>query len=106
MISPRKEELVQRLQALAFWLVFGAAVSVLWLALPVQAAQDTAVAQAAAASAPQGGEPAVRITVTGQKETATSPVKGYAAKRGATATKTDTPLTERPQAISVITRDQ
>ncbi|WP_371998725.1 TonB-dependent siderophore receptor (plasmid) [Tistrella mobilis] len=34
------------------------------------------------------------------------PVAGFVATRGATATKTDTPLIETPQTISVVTRDQ
>ncbi|MGJ7608713.1 TonB-dependent siderophore receptor [Variovorax sp. LT1R20] len=47
------------------------------------------------------------VTVTSDaEESATGPVTGFVAKRGATATKTDTPLIETPQAISVITRDQ
>lgn len=39
-------------------------------------------------------------------ETALGPVKGYIASRSATGTKTDTPLIEVPQSISVVTRDQ
>lgn len=39
-------------------------------------------------------------------ETATGPVEGYVAKRSATATKTDTPILETPQSISVVPRDQ
>ncbi len=39
-------------------------------------------------------------------ETATGPVNGYVAKRTATATKTDTPIVETPQSVSVITADQ
>ena len=48
------------------------------------------------------------ITVQGETEaeTATGPVKGFVAKRAISATKTDTPLIETPQAISVVTRDQ
>src|SRR5690606_35866086 len=47
------------------------------------------------------------ITVQGGVlETATGPVQGYAAQRSATATKTDTPLIETPQSITVVTRDQ
>jgi len=47
------------------------------------------------------------ITVTGDAvESATGPVTGFVARRGGTATKTDTPLIETPQAISVVTRDQ
>lgn len=50
--------------------------------------------------------PAVRVEATAEKETATSPVTGYKAKNAATATKTDTPLVETPQAVTVITKDQ
>ena len=39
-------------------------------------------------------------------EVATGPVAGYVATRTATATKTDTPLLETPQSVSVVTRDQ
>ena len=39
-------------------------------------------------------------------ETATGPVKGIVATRSATGTKTDTPLIETPQSISVITADR
>jgi iron complex outermembrane receptor protein len=48
------------------------------------------------------------VTVQGQtsNETATGPVVGYRAKRSATASKTNTPLAETPQSISVITRQQ
>ena len=46
------------------------------------------------------------VQVTGSQETATGPVIGYAARRSATGTKTDTSLRETPQAITVIPRDQ
>lgn len=46
--------------------------------------------------------PEVRV----EGETARGPVRGTVATRSATATKTDTPLIETPQAITVITRDQ
>lgn len=39
-------------------------------------------------------------------ERANGPVTGYLATRSATGTKTDTPLLETPQAISIVTRDQ
>ena len=39
-------------------------------------------------------------------ESAYGPVVGYVAKRSATAMKTDTPIQEVPQSISVVTRDQ
>jgi iron complex outermembrane receptor protein len=59
-----------------------------------------------AASAPETVMPVIRATATGVKETATSPVPGYVARRSATATKTDTPLNEVPQSVTVITADQ
>lgn len=49
------------------------------------------------------------LTIEGQGgyvETATGPVDGYVATRSATGTKTDTPLIETPQSISVISRQQ
>lgn len=39
-------------------------------------------------------------------ETAYGPVEGYVATRAATASKTDTPLIELPQSVSVVTRDE
>lgn len=39
-------------------------------------------------------------------ETATSPVHGYIATRSGTGTKTDTPLRETPQSISVVTAER
>jgi iron complex outermembrane receptor protein len=46
------------------------------------------------------------VEVTGEAETATSPVDGYVAHRSATGTKTDTLLIETPQSISVIPRQR
>jgi iron complex outermembrane receptor protein len=46
------------------------------------------------------------VTVTGRIESPNGPVEGFIAHRSATATKTDTPLLETPQAISVIGREQ
>lgn len=47
------------------------------------------------------------ITVEGQRrESAWGPVKGFVATRSATATKTDAPIIETPQAISVVTKEQ
>lgn len=45
------------------------------------------------------------IVVEDEGETATGPVDGYVASRSASGTKTDTPLIETPQSISVVTRD-
>lgn len=39
-------------------------------------------------------------------QSAYGPVSGYVAKASSTATKTDTPIIETPQSISVVTRDQ
>jgi iron complex outermembrane receptor protein len=41
-----------------------------------------------------------------ETETALGPVRGYTASRSATASKTDTPILETPQSISVVTKDQ
>jgi iron complex outermembrane receptor protein len=46
------------------------------------------------------------VTAEAEAQTATGPVDGYVAERGMAGTKTDTPLIETPQSISVITRDQ
>lgn len=46
------------------------------------------------------------IAVEAEPENATGPISGYAAKRSASATKTDTPILEIPQSISVIGRDE
>ncbi|MFN4163897.1 MAG: TonB-dependent siderophore receptor [Ferrovibrio sp.] len=60
---------------------------------------------------PRGGDAAVLPPVTvearsGQAETATDSIEGYVAGRARTGTKTDTPLLETAQSISVIPRDQ
>jgi iron complex outermembrane receptor protein len=61
-------------------------------------------ASAAAAAAPQP-QPASEGAVT-RPETATGPVNGYNATRTATGIKTDTPLKEIPQSISVVGAEQ
>ncbi|MBS0221419.1 MAG: TonB-dependent siderophore receptor [Proteobacteria bacterium] len=61
----------------------------------------------AAAGQPADAVQLAPVVVQGARpETATGPVKGFVAHQSATATKTDTPLLETPQAISVISRDQ
>jgi len=50
--------------------------------------------------------PEVKVSSTKVSETAVGPVKGYVAKRSATGSKTDTLITETPQSISVVTRDE
>ncbi|MDQ2823710.1 MAG: TonB-dependent siderophore receptor [Pseudomonadota bacterium] len=47
-----------------------------------------------------------RVLVTGNADTAATPVKGYRAKRSVAATKTDTRLAETPQSVTVVTMDQ
>ncbi|MBD9384749.1 TonB-dependent siderophore receptor [Achromobacter sp. K91] len=77
--------------------------------LPAAAALAACMGAAAQAQPAASGEPATilpAVQVTGTGETATSPVEGYVATRSATATKTDTPLSETPQAITVIPREQ
>ncbi|MBN8872360.1 MAG: TonB-dependent siderophore receptor [Rhodospirillales bacterium] len=46
------------------------------------------------------------VAVEGTAEQARGPVQGYVAHRSDAGTKTDTPLIETPQSISVVTRDQ
>ena len=56
-----------------------------------------------------GAAPAGAIsldTIDVQGESATGPVQGYVANRSVTGTKTDTPLIEVPQSISVIGAEQ
>lgn len=50
--------------------------------------------------------PAVQVHGVSIDETANGPVPGYVARRSATGTKTDTPLLETPQSISVIGREE
>lgn len=69
-----------------------------------------AVTQARDALAQEATAPAVLgpITVEGSKaaDTATSPLRGYVPGRTATGAKTDTPLEEVPQSVSVIGREE
>lgn len=58
-----------------------------------------------AAIVPPGGTLEV-IDVQGKQESAWGPVDGFVATRSATGTKTDTPIIETPQSISVVPRDQ
>lgn len=62
----------------------------------------------AAAQSPEPARslPEVRVDADAEPETATTPVIGYKARNATTATKTDTPLKETPQAVTVVTRDQ
>ena len=79
-------------------------------AAPVQKKAAKRKAAAKTKSGPQvsGPAPAPKPTNTNNRagETATGPVKGIVAPRSATGTKTDTPLIETPQSVSVITADR
>ena len=67
-------------------------------------AKQSEPTQAAAAPVP-AASPA-GLTGVPQPETATGPVSGYAATRSATGMKTDTPLNETPQSVSVVGAEQ
>lgn len=71
-------------------------------------AQQQEQAAPATATAPAAEKALAPVTVSagGEAENPTAPVSGFVAQRALSATKTDTPLIETPQAISVITRDQ
>jgi len=74
------------------------------LAALIAGGAGTALAQNASA-APAGA--AIGLdTIEVQGERAGGPVNGYVARRSDTATKTDTPIMETPQSITVVTRDQ
>lgn len=66
------------------------------------------LAAGAQAAAAQSVTELREINVEGRlaAETADGPVDGYVATRTATGTKTDTPLIETPQSISIVTRDE
>ncbi len=53
-----------------------------------------------------GSLPAVQVTAAAERESGNGPVPGYAARISGTATKTDTPLIEVPQSVSVIGREE
>ncbi|MFY0475757.1 TonB-dependent siderophore receptor [Achromobacter marplatensis] len=46
------------------------------------------------------------VTVSGMADSALAPTVGYVARASVSATKTDTPLIETPQSVSVVTREQ
>jgi len=61
----------------------------------------------AQANAPSAAEIQLEtVVVTGQAESATGPVNGYVATRTTSGSKTDTPILETPQAVSVVGREQ
>jgi iron complex outermembrane recepter protein len=79
-----------------------AAAPITFAALP-----PPARAQQAPAPTAEGGAIALpEIEVEAQRERATDRVRGYVARQSLTGSKTDTPILEIPQSVSVITRDQ
>src|SRR3990167_857673 len=72
-------------------------------ALVKQAPPQASVAAPKSAEAVQ---PVVTVKAAAERETATGPVAGYAARRSATATKTDVPLLETPQSIAIVGAEQ
>lgn len=72
------------------------------------AAIDGHVFVVKAASAAPGAQtlPLVTVTAGAEQETAASPGDGYLARRSAAGSKTDTPIIETPQSISVVTKQQ
>ncbi|MGP9594833.1 TonB-dependent siderophore receptor, partial [Halomonas sp. AOP42-C2-25] len=84
-----------------------------WLttAIAVAACSSSAFAQEVDQTTSPGSEssstlPTVRVTESRIYEEATGPVQGIAATRSATGTKTDTPIIETPQSISVVSSEE
>jgi iron complex outermembrane receptor protein len=76
-------------------------------AAPLPEVRVTAPRRQVRRAAPVAPAPQAATNPTPQQtETALGPVRGYTASRSATASKTDTPILETPQAISVVTQDQ
>lgn len=77
------------------------------LALSMQAASlAIAQEQVPAADAVHHSLPVVTVSGSSGPESPTGPVRGFVAKQSQTATKTDTPIIDTPQSITVITRDR
>ncbi|MFC3608858.1 TonB-dependent siderophore receptor [Stutzerimonas tarimensis] len=74
------------------------------LSLPGLLASGTLLGLVSAGAQAQDTGSAVleTMTITTEQETATGPVTGYRAQRSASATGTDTPISETPQSLSVI----
>jgi iron complex outermembrane receptor protein len=67
---------------------------------------DATVTPATTGSVVDGANLLEKITLQARMDSAWGPVEGYVANRSASGTKTDTPLIETPQSVSVITTDQ
>lgn len=75
-------------------------------AQPSRRAATTRTTRVTRAAANPQPAPAVPASGPGAGERANGPVRGFVATRTGTATKTDTPIIETPQSISVVTTDQ
>ena len=77
-------------------------------ALLLLPAGPAALAQEAQVPEPAASAPIAipQVNVEGRRATALDPVQGFTATRSTGGAKTDTPLLETPQAVSVITRDR
>lgn len=64
------------------------------------------IALEALPEAPPGSTTLAPLVIEGRAQRGTGPVEGYLASNSIGATKTDTPLIETPQSISVVTADQ
>ncbi|MCY1213671.1 TonB-dependent siderophore receptor [Variovorax sp. RO1] len=94
----------QRLLNASLVAAFGTATAFWSLSALAQGQQQPPSASTAAPSA--AGSTLPVVTVRDEPEVANGPVQGYVARRSATGTKTDTPLIETPQSISVIGREE
>ena len=72
---------------------------------PAPKRQSSSAASRLAAQRGQSAPDAAAAAVA-RAETATGPVRGYLANQSGTGTKTDTPLRETPQSITVVTADR
>lgn len=79
-----------------------------WLSYSLAAGMQTATAQPATPSQQSDPRTLAPITVTAQPsaESPFEPVDGYIARRSISATKTNTPLSETPQSVTVITSEE
>lgn len=72
----------------------------------VAVTEGNAVVVKAAPASTEAATTLPSVTVTGSRETANGPVGGFVARRSSTATKSDTLLSETPQSVSVVPREQ
>lgn len=94
----------QRLLNASLVAAFGTAAAFWSLSASAQGHQQPPSASTATPST--AGSTLPVVTVRDEPEVANGPVQGYVARRSATGTKTDTPLIETPQSISVIGREE